>query len=194
MAASEISIANRALQKIGARRVESMTEDSPNARTVSAAFAPVRDRLLRNYTWNFAKARTQVAADTSETVWGGLHRFRKPNDFLRLLRGKEAGTNDEEARVHWQIEGDYIVSDEDPPLEYVYIRQVTDPAQFDSLFSEVLALTLAVDICDEITQDDRKKQLLLEEREAMMAEARRVNSLENPSQTPPEDDWVLARL
>ena len=38
MAISRVQLANRALQKLGAKRIESLTQDHPNARSMNAAF------------------------------------------------------------------------------------------------------------------------------------------------------------
>lgn len=194
MATSDVSIANRALQKLGARRIDSLGEDSPNARSVSAAFEVVRDRLLRKYAWNFAIGRAQVAADADKTLWGDLNRFRKPTDFLRLLRGVEAGTDDIERVKTWRLEGEYIVTDAEAPLEFRYVRRITNAALFDPLFAELLAVTLAAEIADDITQDDARKDRIYSEKGLLEDEARKVNSLENPAEEPPEDSWLQARL
>lgn len=194
MATSDVSIANRALQKLGARRIDSLGEDSPNARSVSAAFEVVRDRLLRKYAWNFAIGRARVAADADKTLWGDLNRFRKPEDFLRLLRGVEAGTDDIERTKTWRLEGEHIVTDAEAPLEFRYVRRVENAALFDPLFAELLAVTLAAEIADDITQDDSRKDRIYSEKGLLEDEARKVNSLENPAEEPPEDSWLQARL
>ena len=36
MAISDVTVANRALQKLGAKRIESLTQDTPNARSINA--------------------------------------------------------------------------------------------------------------------------------------------------------------
>lgn len=194
MAVDEVTIANRALQKLGARRIDSLGEDSPNARSVAEAYPVVRDRLLRQYAWNFAIGRARVAADADLTLWGELNRFRKPDDFLRLLRGTEAGTDDIERVKTWRLEGNFIVTDAAAPLEFRYVRRVTNPAEFDSLFAELLAVTLAAEIADDITQDSGRVERLYAEKDVLEAEARKVNSLENPAEEPPEDSWLQARL
>ena len=86
MALSNVAIANRALQKVGARRIEDLAENSPNARSMNTAFVPVRDALLRLYNWNFAITRVSVPALAAQTLYGNLNRFPLPDDFARLIR------------------------------------------------------------------------------------------------------------
>lgn len=194
MPLSNVQIANRALGKLGARRIDSLADASVNARAVKAAFEMVRDRLLRMHPWNFAIRRTEVAADEAQTLFGGLYQFRKPEDFLCLLRGREAGSSRQERRSHWRIEGEFVVGAVAPPLQFRYVARIENPEQFDSLFADTFALALAVELSDELTQDRQRKEVLLAEYQQMLREARRINGLENPEETPPEDDWVLARL
>ena len=55
--ASEVDICNRALSKLGAARITSLTEDSVNARACNAMYESVRDAELRAHPWNFAMKR-----------------------------------------------------------------------------------------------------------------------------------------
>src|SRR5437773_2024005 len=100
MATSEVGIANAALGKLGSsRKIESLTQNDPNARTMSGAYVRIRDALLRRYTWGFSIRRASIAADGSQTTWGKHNRYSLPNDFLRLTRDNETGR-----AVDWRIE------------------------------------------------------------------------------------------
>src|SRR3954470_7295005 len=111
MALSKVAIANGALQKLGAKRIESLDQNTPNARSMSAAYDSARRALLRKYTWGFAKRRASIAADGSQTAWGEHNRYTVPNDYLRMIRDDESGLN-----VDWQIEsaddGVFIITDD----------------------------------------------------------------------------------
>lgn len=194
MATSAVAIANRALQKLGASRIESFEQDHPNARSMKTVYAPTRDRLMRRYAWNFAIRRASVAADATETLWGGLNRFLKPNDFARLLRDTEAGSNEDNNRHNWQIEGNYIITSDDAPLEFRYLAKIEDTALFDPIFDEYLATTMAYEACEDITGSSQKRDLLKMDMQDILLEARQSNAFENDADVPLEDDWLLARL
>jgi hypothetical protein len=187
MAASNVSIANRALQKLGAKRISSLTQDHPNARSMNAAFERVRDAELRRYDWSFAIARASIAADASGPTWGDWNRYTLPNDFLRLLRDDESGAN-----VDWKIEGLYILTADDAPLEIRYIARIEDPAYYDALFLEALAGRLALETCKESTDSTVDKESIKNDYDRDIAEARRVGAIEKPAQEFPEDDWHAA--
>lgn len=191
---SAVAIANRALQKLGASRIDSFDQDKPNARSASACYSILRDKLLRSHPWNFAKKRASVAALTDGTTWGSLNRYQLPNDFLRLLRSVNDGIGGTESPKNWVIESDAIVTTDAAPLEFIYIARITDPAKFDALFIELLATTMAHEMCEEVTASNTKKADLKEDIRELLAEARRTNAIEIPPQEPPEDDWLVARL
>ena len=189
MATSEVVIANRALQILGSpNRIESLAQDHPNARTMNAAFVPVRNALIRKYKWNFAKKRGSVAADAVQTTWGTLNRYTLPADFARLIRNDETGM-----RLDWQIEGRFIVTKDAAPLEFKYIAIIEDPNEFDPLFDEAFAHELALATCKEVTgSNDNKADIRVDLRDALNA-AKQNNAYEEDAEQPLEDDWLLAR-
>lgn len=187
MTVSNVSIANRALQKLGAKRVESLSQDHPNARSLNTAFEPVRNALIRKYPWSFAIKRESVAADGDETLWGGLNRFSLPADFGRLLRDDETGV-----RVDWKIEGRYIVTLDAAPLEFRYVAIVTDPTEFDPSFIELLSTALAMETCEDVTGSPGKLESLKNGYARELADAKNANAFETGAVESLEDDWLIA--
>jgi hypothetical protein len=188
---SNVSIANEALQLLGSsRKLESLTQDHPNARTMNAAFERTRQSLIRRYEWSFAKKRASIAADGDQTVWGEHNRYSIPNDYLRLTRNNETGFS-----VDWQIEGGFIVTDDDSPLEVIYIADIDDPNAQDSLFREAFANRLAFVTCKEITGSTDLHRVLNGDFKDVIAEAKQTNAIEKPAQGQNEEDdtWLLAR-
>jgi hypothetical protein len=188
MATSEVAVANLALQKLGAKRIESLTQDHPNARSIAACFDDRRDQLLRKYPWSFAIARDSIAADASGPTWGDWNRYTKPNDFIRLLLDDESGY-----ATDFKIEGDYILSANDAPLEIRYIARIEDVSKFDASFTEALAASIAFWCCEEITGSTGKQDRARADMKDAIDEAMRTGAIEKPAQDAPEDDWVTAR-
>lgn len=189
MAISEVSIANRALQKLGVQKISSLTQDSPNARSVSTAYEPVRDSLMRKYRWNFCIKRASVAADSAQDTYEGLNRYRLPNDFARLLRDQKSSVFVESYK-DWQIENGFILTSTGAPLQFRYLARVTDPALFDAEFAELLSAKIALEIVHDVTGSNAKKQDLRVDYREALADARAANSFENPPAQAPEDEWL----
>jgi len=189
MAASKVQIANLALQKLGvSRKLESLTQDHPNARTLNLAYVPMLRAELRRYDWSFAIKRASIAADGDGPVWGDWDGCSKPNDFLRLLRDDESGVN-----VDWKIEGLHILSTTSAPLEIRYLAFIDDPNFYDDLFIEAFACRLAVQCCEEITQSTSKINDAKDQYKDAIAEAKSAGAIEKGAIDFPEDDWIAAR-
>lgn len=188
--ASDVEIANRALQRLGAKTITSLDDNSRNAKAVQTAYDSIRLSELRKHTWNFAIRRFQLAADTTAPLFNRTNRFALPSDFVRLLpTDPDVNLND----LDWQIEGKYIVTDDDAPLEVRCVCDVTDPNQMDALFRESFAAKLAEELCEEITQSNSKKADCAAAYLQLIADARRANAFENTAQKPPDDEWITAR-
>lgn len=192
MSASDVSICNLALQKLGAKRITSLTEDSPNARTMNACYEAIRDAELRKHRWNFAIRRESLAEDSSAPTHGQFaNQFTLPSDFLRLLEPDP----EENLNTHdWTIEGKKILTNYDAPLEVRFIYRVEDPNEYDSLFVMVLACALAMHTCEDVTQSTAKFEKVSNEYAATLRDAKRTNAIEQVSGEPPVDTWDTARL
>lgn len=152
--ASETSICNRALQKLGAARISSLTENSNNARSCNACYEELRDDELSKYAWSFAIDRVELAADVAEPAFGKARSFTLPADFLRVLAPyPEMDINDRD----WTIEGNKIYTNDSDPLPLRYIKRVTNVGEMSVYFREALAARIATELCEEITQSNTKK-------------------------------------
>ncbi|MCA9339377.1 MAG: hypothetical protein KDA17_00525 [Candidatus Saccharibacteria bacterium] len=188
--ASNVEIANRALQRLGAKIITSLTEDSVNARAVNTAFEPVKRAELRKHPWSFAIKRAQLAASATAPLFTRTNSFPLPADCLRVLSpDPEVNYND----LDWQIEGRNIITNDDAPLDVRYIYDVTDPNEMDVLFREALAARLAVELAEQLTQSNAKKADAAAMYDNSIAEAKRANAIERVAQRPPEDTWVTIR-
>ena len=168
----------------------SLTEDSPNARSVNAAFDSLRRAELVEHTWSFAVERVALAASTTTPAFGKARYFPLPSDFLRLLPPDPSlNYND----LDWQIEGSNIATDDSAPLNIRYIKNVEDANLMDPLFREALAARIAYELCEEITQSNTKRQLAEADYEMAINKAKRTNAIQRIASKPPEDVWVTVR-
>jgi len=114
------------------------------------------------------------------------YQYQLPNDFSRLKANYE-GENE------WTIQGKRLLSNLDE-VDLEYIKETTDPADFDALFYEVLVLQLALKLLGPLagTQTSAfRQELQLELRDAM-ARARTVCAAE--TNTSGDSTWNNARF
>lgn len=189
--ASEVDIANRALQKLGADQIVSLTQDSENARAVNLCYSYIRDAELRAHPWNFAIKRASLAADATAPAFGYSYAYTLPSDCLRLLPPDvEVNYNSHD----WQIEGRKIMTNDGAPLEIRYIKREEDPNQYDSLFVECLSSKIAVELCEKLTQSNTKGQAARDDYVRGIREARKLNAFENISAVEQTDTWITCRI
>lgn len=187
MAQSVIDCCNSALQRVGAASILSLSDNTPEARACSIAYDSNRRDELRKHKWNFATTRAVLAPDTVAPAFDYLYQFTLPSDCLRVIRPAEAN-------LDWQIEGRKILTNDSNTLYLRYIADITDAAQWDPSFYNVVAIALAVDVVERLTQSNVKKQQLSAEYFDAVRTARRMNAFEAGPEDAAEDNWLLARL
>jgi hypothetical protein len=188
--ASSVDICNRALQKLGAKRITSLSEASTNARSCNACYETIRDAELRKHPWNFAIKIVALAADSSAPAWGRANAFQLPADFIRLMNDyPEDNLNNKD----WVVQGGKIYTDDSAPLYVRYISRIEDTTLFDALFIESLASKMAFEMAEELTQSNTKKEAARADYNEAIKDARRANAFDNVSAEPPEDNWITAR-
>lgn len=188
---SVVDICNRALQKLGASRIISLSDDTVSGRACNVAYESVRDRELRRHPWNFAISRASLASDVATPDYGYDYQYTLPSDCIRVLPNDQ---NEGTYETDYKIEGRKLLSNSSGPIYLRYITRVTDTSQFDTLFSELLSCAMAMEMCEELTQSNSKRQLAAEEYKALILEARRTNAFEQIPIESATDTWITARL
>lgn len=185
-----VEIANRALQRLGAKRISSLSEDSRSARSVNACFDILKIAELESHDWSFAIKRVILAEDSSAPEFTKTAKFLLPSDFIRKL---DPDPEDNTLEIDWQIEGRHIVTLQTSALNLRYIANVTDYGLMSPLFKEAWSMRIAMEICEEITQSNTKLQLIMESYELAINRARKANAIQRRALKPPEDLWISVR-
>lgn len=199
MASSNVSIANRALQMLGADSIINLSEDNNKARALNVAFEPVRDAELERHRWRFSIKRVSLPAhaDTPDSDYG--RQFQLPNDYIRLIPGGDivsmVDMSDYRTRSDalYSIEGKRLLTNLPAPLSIRYIAQITDAGMFNPAFAEAFAARLAETCCERITQSDAKRQLAWGYYREAIREAIRAKAIEAAPESVGDDTWIMAR-
>lgn len=205
MAASEVDICNRAIQKAGGQPITSLADASSSARACSRAYEFIRDAELRLNNWNFAVKRASLAASATAPSWGYDKQYPLPSDFLRLISIRyhygvtEAIGSFGMNQVDFAIESGAddvtsILTNEGSPIYIRYVSKVTNTGLYDPLFVEALAARLAIELVEELTDSNSKKQSLREEYKEIIRQARYSDAIETAGEAMIESDWVMARI
>lgn len=198
--ASNVEIANRALTKIGANRVLSLTDNTKEGREVNSMFDIVRDAELRAHNWRFSIKRAEIAALAAAPTFGYAYQYRPPADCLKIILAGEfypgadlsdyVGADNSE----YAYEGGLILTDLPAPLKLRYVAKIEDPTKFDALFVESFACRLAMELAEPITQSSTKRELAMREYQLSVSAAVGANAIESPPVKTADDTFILARL
>ena len=198
--ASDVDIANRALTKLGAARIGAFNEQNKQARAVESMFDIVRDAELRAHIWAFSVKRDTLTVDTNSPDWGFNFQYVIPTDCLRIIQvnefypGPDMSDYRNMSTAEYQIEGGFILSHEADDLKVRYISQVTDTTKWDSTFVEAFACKLAVELAEDLTQSNTKRQLAWDEYKQALTTAIRSGAIEQQHTDMPDDSWMLSRI
>lgn len=198
--ASQVDICNRALIKVGAGQITSITDNTKAARILSSLWDTVRKSELQKRFWNFALQRTTLPALADTPAWGFGYQYQLPTDFLKLQQINDLfiapgmadyRSSDDSA---WAIEGQSILTDFGAPLKIRYVRDITDTGLFDPLFVEAMACKLAVEACYAINQSRDGVRQAQDDYKMAVKEAALSNAIAKPPQGLLDDSWMMGRL
>lgn len=183
---SVVGICNRALAKIGDEiSITSIDDGSKAARYCKLLYADVRDYLLRSYPWRFALKQWRLSPKDEKPTFGFEYAFQLPGECLSVWRA-ENPQND------YAVIGRTVHADE-TVFGFIGCARIEDPSLFDAMFSEALALRLAYELVPALAGDLNLKNLLIQEFQARVKEARRASAIESQRTVVNiKPDWISA--
>lgn len=197
-AQSSTSIANRALQMLGAASILALTDNSKEARESNRCYDDCRRAELRAHPWNFSFKRALLAPSATPPAFGFGYAFPLPADCLRVPLPNDFD-------LDWEIEGRAILTNSTnspwsasvpsgtgASLALRYVADIEDATLFDATFCEALAARMAGEMCEVLTQSNQKAQIVQGRYKDALAVAHACDALENLPAEPPVDPWVAA--
>lgn len=202
--ASGVDIANRALSKLGASRITSLTDNNKGARAMLARLEFLRDAELEAHPWRFSIVRTKLPALVDAPVYGFSYQYQRPSDDLRPVMVGDYPINAQTIGVQYsgsgyvepnfEIIGQTIQTNISAPLKYEYISRIDVPGLYPPLFVEALACRMAMDACEELTQSSSKYDRAAAQYKDAIREARRVNALYRPPSSRAPGSFIRSRV
>ena len=192
MAISAVEICNLALFNVGqATVIQSLSEESEEARQCNAVYNTMRRQVLRAHHWNFATKIVTLAL-LAETPVGYSFAYAKPADSLRLIKILVPG-DPENDTIKFESPGNTIVTDQ-PDACLKYIKDEEDPSLFAEDFVTSLAHRIAAQLAQNIKGNDNSTQLQLANYERTLAQARTTDASEMRTVKQHGRDFLDARV
>lgn len=152
---SAVDICNIALDYLSQRPISSIDPPHTEAEeTMARHYDMIRQELLRNYVWNFAKAHIELTATGESPVTDYPYAFNLPTDCLRVL--SIGGETEMWQTNRYDIIGRKIITDySETKILLRYVKDVTDVGQWDSGFVKLMSLALAESVAYTFTQQSK---------------------------------------
>lgn len=170
-------------------RLTSPSDNTVLGRAVAEVWDIERKAALREGAFSCAKTRKELPALSEPPKFGYARAFQLPGEALKLLeicgiKGKR-----------WTYEsGKRILTDAEAPLQVRYIKDLTEPAEFDESFAHAFALRIAMAIGPSIAGSAFDKAGVFREYEAAIGGAQGADAIENPPIEHEESEWIFARF
>ena len=198
---SEVEIARLALQHIGDRYdITSMAEESPEAEQVNLVYDDVRDMMLRDHPWKFARKYTAPAAIVGTVPGNWSYMFQYPTDCVRVVKIVNP-LGDGEDPIRFEVaryasgatDTRVMLTDEAEPT-FEYTSRITDPNEYDPIFVTAMAYRLAQYIAVPLTGDRQVMADMKTMADVEVGKARASDGNEGfEAPRPAEATWISAR-
>tara|TARA_R110000782_G_scaffold183574_1_gene273864 strand:+ start:1533 stop:2114 length:582 start_codon:yes stop_codon:yes gene_type:complete len=186
--ATEVEICNSALIKLGVEVIVSLSEQSKAARLCNEQYHKIRDKNLEAHFWNFAMKRVSLAIVSADSppVFGYDLVYQLPSDVLRVLDVNESGNS-------FKVEQNRYLHTNLSDAKILYISRETDVSKYSSMFKELVAFDLAIDLCMSLTQKRTLRADLKEDKAEFIRDARSADAQEGYMDQIMEDVWLDSR-
>ena len=178
---SKVDLANEALLLLGANTITSFTDNDSNAVLVNRFYDSERDALLRSHRWNCAVTTANLAslADTPIIDWE--FKFTLPTDPY-CLRVLDVRTVTGDIKLDFAIQGRELLTEESA-IDITYIQRLEDTMLYDSLLYQALVFRMAWKLAFPVTRSNTDKQQMAQLYDAIVRDARAVDSQEGTPET-----------
>ena len=179
MSYNKTIICQSALIKLGEELILSTEDGTKATELCDARYTFCRDLVIGEVKPRIARARQVLGANGNTPAFEYEAEFNLPTDYLAMRKVCDEGGYEIE-RDEYELEGTTILANEST-LYLKYIKRITNIAFIDDDTAEAMALYLAYDISDAITQSDTKLARLQERYMIAKREAKSRNSREQPT-------------
>ena len=188
--ASKLNIINQALSKLGEPPIESLSEDTKQAREALLIYDDKRQTLLQEHKWNFAIKRAALAALPAAPLYEYEGAFQIPTDSLRVI------SLEFENDGQWEVEGQTILSHQTGTINIKYISDVVSEDLMTAQFRETFAAFLAWSLAESLVKTSTVKDQLGQEYSDKLRTARSMDGAEADSyiREISKGSWINARI
>lgn len=176
---TDTEIASAALNALATEGITSFEDDSDEARAVQSFYPMVRDLVLGERVWSFAKKQFILDPHADAPLFGWLKKFELPAEVIRVHRvddGSGAYT------MPWELQGRFILANVDR-VYVTAVRREEDTSLYSPGFSLSLALRLAAVLAVPMKENRQLKADIWEEYKFELKEAAGVDGTQGKAES-----------
>lgn len=190
---AKVEICRQALAHIGSDTfIESIEENSKEAKTCKMFFQTSLDILLRTYNWNFA-TKKQALTPYGTAPDDFAYQYKYPDDCLKARRIMPVGLDTITFNVV-NVDGVKVIQTDLEEAVLEYTKKITDLTLLDPLFAEALGYKLATVINTPLSSDKSRMEINNTLLQNSIYNAQQADGNEGQAEEPQEASWIKARF
>jgi hypothetical protein len=182
---TDIKICTTALQLVGAEEINSLSDETREARICNSLYGTLKRDLLQAHPWRFAIRQEELNRLVAVPLFGYAYAYALPADFLRFV-GKNNPTSKH------QIFENKLYTDLTPV--YASIQYDVSEQHFPAYFERLLQLELAGLLAAALLEDENKTDKFVAFARTQMIKARNIDSQNNTSSAIPSGAFNLTNV
>jgi len=160
--ASETSICNQVLRKLGANPIMDINQSTPEAGLCKEFYYDVRDALFEDYPWSFATQRQALPKSAEAAPAPYSAKFLLPANTLRVLQVSDKPDFSKVNSLQWEVEQGYVLANTSSLYVQTIIKQA-DVKALSAKFIRAFVARLAAELALPITQSREMHRQFMEE-------------------------------
>jgi hypothetical protein len=189
---ADLALCNEALHRIGEAPLQSLDDGSDIAASCLALYDTTINALLASHPWRRTMHKVQLSRLTDAPLTEWTYQHALPADLIALRQVVTSAAIGAPPLLEYEMFEGRILSHA-PDLWCDYQRQ-TPPATWPPGLRRAARLTLAADLAMAVTGSVNLADALRREAEAAAAEARRLDSQQQPPQAITDFPLLAARF
>lgn len=189
---SATSICRSALNLLGDYPLNSLEEDTKQARLCRQEYEGVRDATFAAHPWRCLKKRDELAATTEKPPFGWGYAYNLPVDCAYVVPPSVEGIYDSDP-IEYEVQGRQLLCDLAGPLPVIYVRRSENTADYDPMLRQAIAAHLAMWLSFPITGIARKFEEMSSLYTFTLNEAKRIDSKGGTPLPAAAPGWERAR-
>lgn len=191
--ATKLDVYKQAELHIGKSTITALTDDVEARYKFDQAWTGVVEEAFTEGDWNFAKKTSSLSATADPAIDGWEYSFNYPTDYLRTLRVSPYSRWSGQFYDFADQGGHLYANTDGLVLQYIRKDLVSDVEAWPTLFWRFVAMKLAYETCEALTNGSTKQEDLKDRLKKALRQARSVDARDENNKRIGAGSWIRSR-